>query len=150
MDTKTKNTAIEFIKKEESFKPKKYRCSAKKWTIGYGHVILKGEIFPPTISESTAYRMLVNDIQELITFIDNKLPKSLTSNQQAALVSFTYNIGIPNFKTSGVYRSIMKKAFLKAADNFRFWNKVTNNKGIKVPCKGLTNRRLREKELYLK
>ena len=36
---KTSDKGIDLIKKYEGFRAKAYRCSADKWTIGYGHTL---------------------------------------------------------------------------------------------------------------
>ncbi len=65
-----------------------------------------------------------------------------------ALVSLAYNIGIRGLKGSSVYRYIKRGQYDKAGEAFLLWNKARINGRLKAVT-GLTNRRLKEKELFL-
>lgn len=91
--------AIDLIKNSESFSPVPYLCPAKKWTIGYGHVILANEHFD-SITEQEAEELLRQDIGATESCINNSVTVSLSQNQFDALVSFVFNIGCAAFKQS--------------------------------------------------
>lgn len=66
------------------------------------------------------------------------------------MVSLCYNISIGSFTTSSVLRHDRKgwQWHPEAADAFLMWNRITVG-GKKVVSKGLNNRRVAERALYL-
>jgi lysozyme len=100
-------------------------------------------------TEEQAYFYLNNYVKKMVVSI-NKLIKGIDINQNQfdAICSLTYNIGTTGFTDSTVLK-LMKKnpkdPLIK--DAWLSWNKETKN-GVKVPSKGLTNRRKREYNLY--
>lgn len=64
------------------------------------------------------------------------------------MLSLCYNIGGGSFKTSTGLRRHRAQRYAEAADAFLMWNKITVN-GRKVVSKGLNNRRVVERGLYL-
>jgi lysozyme len=68
----------------------------------------------------------------------------INENQFSALVSLCYNIGSGNLKTSTLLRLVNSGDFEAAADEFLKWNK--QNKRV---LRGLTERRAKERELFL-
>lgn len=73
-----------------------------------------------------------------------KVVPELNSNQFSSLVSFAFNVGIGNFKSSTLLKKVkVNPQDESIGDEFLRWNKA----GGKV-VKGLTNRRNSEKELY--
>lgn len=72
----------------------------------------------------------------------------VTQNMFDACVSLAYNIGTNGFAGSSVARLIRKGDKKAAADAFLAWNKGTI-RGVKQVIPGLTNRRNKEKKLFL-
>lgn len=73
---------------------------------------------------------------------------NLEQNEQDALISFCYNIGVQGFKTSTLLKMINKKLPI-IEDYFTRWNKIHKD-GKLVALAGLTNRRRAEFKLYHK
>jgi len=100
-------------------------------------------------TEAQAYEYLNAYVKTMVIAI-NKLIKGIEINQNQfdAICSLTYNIGTTGFTNSTVLR-LMKKNPKDPLimDAWLSWNKETKN-GVKVPNKGLTNRRKREYKLY--
>lgn len=69
----------------------------------------------------------------------------LNQNQLDALVSFTYNVGIGNFKTSTLRSRVLAGDWVGAAAQFPRWNK---SDGRVLP--GLVRRRKLEADLFMK
>jgi lysozyme len=68
-----------------------------------------------------------------------------------ALVSFTYNEGIGALERSTLLQKLNMLDYAGTANQLLLWDKITDPKtGKKVVCKALTNRRKRERELFLK
>lgn len=141
---KTGEKGIFLIKVSEGFRSKMYLCPAGIPTIGYGHVLRKGED-SGEITEIQAEYLLQNDVAEVEDKINNLVSVPLTQNQFDALISFTYNVGPGNFERSTLLRCLNKGLYNLAADQFKRW---VYGGGVILP--GLVSRREEEKELFLK
>ena len=60
------------------------------------------------------------------------------------MIDFLYNLGIGNFKSSTLLRKINQGDFSAAANEFLKWNKAGG-----IVLKGLENRRIAERMLFL-
>lgn len=138
---KTSDNGIEFIKKHEGLRLKAYLCPAGKPTIGYGHT--EGVKPGQTITEEEAEQLLREDL----IVVENEINKhnlDINQNQFDALVSFVYNVGVGNFRTSTLLKKIKTDPNDKTiANEFKRW--VYSN-GKKLP--GLAKRREEEAKLY--
>ncbi|MDR1563526.1 MAG: SH3 domain-containing protein [Oscillospiraceae bacterium] len=76
----------------------KYKDPIGIWTIGYGHVIQPGEVFPEYLTPAEAEALLHKDLNEgsyvkaINNFVKNE-GLTLNQNQFDALVSFAFNLG---------------------------------------------------------
>jgi lysozyme len=138
---RTSRTGIELIKAHEGLRLDAYICPAGVPTIGYGHTynVKIGE----RITAEQAERFLIDDLAVVEREI-NRYGFDLTQNQFDALVSFVYNIGAGNFRSS----TLLKR--LKAnpndpdiANQFKRW---VYGGGKVLP--GLVRRRNEEAKLY--
>ena len=139
--------AVELIKREEGLRLEAYRDSAGIFTVGFGHVgpdVHEGLV----ITEAKAVALLATDIAWAEDTVRRNVRVTLTTEQRAALVSLTFNIGSGAFKTSSVLRRLNAGNVEGAADAFLMWNKITVN-GVKKRSAGLANRRERERALFL-
>lgn len=145
-----KVSASKLIAQFEGLRLKAYKDTGGIWTIGYGSTkdpytgisVKESDV----ISKETALDWLNKDIGQRQIAIRKLLKVPVTSNQLAALTSLAYNIGLGAFQRSTLLRLLNQKAPIKdVADQFLRWNKVNN-----VEVKGLTNRRILERELFLK
>lgn len=143
-------SAEKLIAKFEGLRLKAYQDTGGIWTIGYGSTkdpftglsVREGDV----ITKDTALSWLKKDIEQRQFAIRKLIKVPVNSNQLAALTSLAYNIGLGAFQTSTLLRLLNQKANIaQVADQFLRWNKV---KGVEV--KGLTNRRILERELFLK
>lgn len=105
MNTSPEGLAI--IKRFEGFEPRRYRCPAGKWTIGYGHVIRKSEW--PTLADATltpadAERLLGADLIEFEAMVRGAVAVPLTQGQFDAMVSIVYNVGPGSADKDGILR----------------------------------------------
>jgi lysozyme len=142
---KTSNKGIELIKRFEGLRLKAYQDSRGTWTIGYGHTggVKSGD----TITEQEAVELLARDLKTAEDAV-NEQNLSLSQNQFDALVSFVFNVGTGNFRSS----TLLKKAKANPDDptirnEFLKWNKARINGTLK-PLTGLTRRRAAEADLY--
>ena len=146
--------AEELIKKFEGKRLKAYQDSAGIWTIGYGsiyHYDLDRPVQPgDKINEETALKWLRNEIASKTAEIKKLIKVPVKVNQLDSLTSLAYNIGVNAFKKSTLLKLLNAGADKTAvANQFLRWNKARVN-GKLIEVKGLTNRRILEKELFLK
>lgn len=114
------------------------------WTIGYGHT--GPEVHPGmNITQGEALAYLKEDMAKAAAGVEDALAGCPTSDiQLSAMTSFTYNVGIGNFRSSSVFHYHRAGNYQNAADSFLLWNKS----GGRVMA-GLVRRRHQERELYL-
>lgn len=140
--------AAEVIKKFEGFEAAPYLCPANVPTIGYGTTIYsdgtKVSMDDDPIDEAKAEEELLNHIKKVEKQVKNVLEVKLKAHQLAALISFTYNVGIGNFSKSTLLRKVNHcPDDQNIPDEFRRWTKG----GGKV-LRGLIRRREEEVELW--
>ncbi|AGA64762.1 putative bacteriophage lysozyme [Liberibacter crescens BT-1] len=144
---KTSSAGIEFIKKKEGFIPRVYSDPAELPTIGYGHLIRKGENWT-TITREEAEQLLKRELCEVEETVNSHVTIPLSQNQFDALVSFTFNVGSHAFSGSTLLHYLNLGSFKDAANQFLRWNKI-HIKGQAVSLQGLSNRRKAERDLFL-
>ncbi len=140
--------AADIIKVSEGLRLEAYRDGGGTWTIGYGHT--GSDVYSTlTITVERAEQLLQRDMAWAIDTVRRSVRVALTTEQQAALISLTYNIGSGGFRTSTVLRRLNAGNYEGAADAILLWNKITID-GVKTYDQGLANRRERERALFLK
>jgi len=143
-----KELAARIIKEFEGFSAKPYLCPANVPTIGYGSTMYKnGErvtMDDDEITEEQATEMLMDTIKSVEKQVKKVLTVKLKPHQMAALISFTYNVGIGNLSNSTLLAWVNSNPdFPRIPEQFRRWNKG----GGKV-LNGLVRRREAEIELW--
>ena len=125
-----------------------YLCSAKVPTIGYGSTFYpsgkKVTMQDTPINLESAKLMLKETANIFGTQVNLLVKTKLTQNQFNALVSFAFNLGSQALGKS----TLLKKVNVNPNDvtirnEFLRWNKANG-----VALKGLTNRRIKEADLY--
>lgn len=146
---------LELIKELEGLRLSAYRCTAGKWTIGYGHTkgVLPKDICTPDQAEAWLREDVATvekSINSLFTTTSLRL-RELNQNQYDALVSFQFNTGaIPN-KAPTLMSYLYKGDYNKAGDALLAWIWETDpNTGKKRTNQGLLRRRTMERELFLR
>ena len=148
--TKTGKAGIEMIKTFEGFRAAPYKCSAGVPTIGYGATFYPGgkkvTMSDAAITEEQAVELLANMLVSFEKYVDSYCVDTITQNQFDALVSFAYNLGPANLKSS----TLLKKVNANPNDEsirleFMKWVKA----GGKT-LTGLVRRREAEANLYFK
>ena len=140
--------AANLLKGLEGFLPSVYKCAAGRDTIGYGftegRLLARGRM---TEGEATA------ELERICGEIAVRLRKEggiiLNPSEEAAVVSFVYNVGWGAFKSSTMFR-LLKAGRRGAAigAEFRKWVYVTKG-GKKVVSKGLASRRAEEARMFM-
>ena len=146
----TIDKASTLLKGFEGFRPSVYKCEADKDTIGYGftskELIAKGRMTEEEASVELK-RICEGIAKNLRAELGNG--NTLTASEEAAIVSFIYNVGWYNFKTSTLCRLLKEgKRGAVIGVEIRRWVYVTKG-GKKVASKGLANRRDKEAMMFL-
>jgi len=141
--------AIELITTFEGFSAKPYLCPAGVATIGYGSTRYTDgcavSMRDDSISYFEAEELLKETLSEYEDAINKYVTIAVNQKQFDALVSFTYNVGIGNFKKSTLLKKLNNSEINGASKEFLKWDKVNGKK-----LAGLTKRRNAERELFLK
>ena len=146
---KLNKEGADLIKFFEGCKLKAYQCSAGKWTIGYGNTfyedgspVIAGHAITKEKAESL-FSLIANDFSRKV---DPLVTDKVNENQLAALISFAYNCGVGNLKSSTLLKKVnADPSDITIRNEFMKWNKASG----KV-LNGLTKRREAEANLYFK
>lgn len=140
--------AAEVIKEFEGYSSKPYLCPSGIPTIGYGNTrYLNGErvtMDDPEIDKKEAEKMLLDTVKFVEKDVKNVLEHKLKAHKMAALISFTYNVGIGALSNSTLLAWVNSNPdYSEIPSQFRRWNRG----GGRV-LKGLIRRREAEIELW--
>jgi lysozyme len=129
------------IKKFEGCELEAYKCAAGVWTIGYGST--KGVKEKDTITQEQADGLLLHEMEEYEGYIKDAVTVDLKQNQFDALVSWVFNLGPANLKSSTMLKVLNNKEYDDVPAQIKRWNKA----GGKV-LQGLIRRREAEALLF--
>jgi len=135
---------LKLIKDYEGFSATIYRDAAGYPTIGYGHLIKKGESFSEPMSRQDASVLLLSDVAEAEQAVRRLIPIALTQGQYDALVSFTFNLGSGALQSSTLRRKLLQGSVDSAAREFPRWVYAGGRK-----LRGLMRRRISEQKLFV-
>lgn len=122
----------------------KYRDPVGNWTIGWGHLIKRGESFNEPMSRADADALLQEDLSDFEECVERKVDVPLSDNQFGALVSFAFNLGCGNLGDSTLLKKLNNGDYDGAADEFQRWVYAGGQK-----FNGLIRRRKMERELFV-
>lgn len=137
----------DIISKYEGCKLEAYLCPSNILTIGFGNTryedgseVEEGD----KITKERALQLFDNVLKDFEQGVSKLVTKPLTDNQFSALVSFAFNCGLGNLKSSTLLRKVnINPKDSTIAAEFAKWNK-SNGKVLN----GLTKRRKAESDLY--
>jgi lysozyme len=132
-------------KKHASGKIESYRCPAGVLTQGYGRTRGIKEDLYVTVKQCEAW--LVEDLNEAGAYVRKLINVPLNQAQYDALVSFTFNLGPTNLKSSTLRKVLNKGDYEGVPAQIMRWNKAKVG-GKLTPLKGLTRRRTEEASLF--
>ena len=138
---------LDKLKQWEGLKTKAYKDAGGVWTIGYGHTAMAGSPVPyqgQVITAAEAENILLKDLMQYEAAVANNVNVKLNDNQFAALVSFTFNVGINAFKKSKLLKKLNNGNFDAVPTELMKWNKAGGKK-----LQGLVNRRRAEGYLWM-
>jgi len=106
--------AIALIEKYEGWVDHAYLDPTGHWTIGYGHLCSRAECtdvpYPKPLSKANGEKLLQADLKiaEACVAEDISSKIHLNANQYGALVSWAFNVGCGNVKTSTLIAELNK------------------------------------------
>lgn len=148
---------MEMIRHHEGVRYRPYKCPAKLWTVGVGHVLYPEQGKLPLdrrgdyalmdkdnrqFSKEEVDGILRNDLARFERGVAQYCPVSLSQGQFDALVSFSFNVGLGTLQRSTLRQKILRGD--AAEDEFLRYT-IGGGKVLK----GLVNRRNDERALYL-
>jgi len=152
--------ALKMIKHHEGVRNKPYRCPARLWTIGVGHVIQISHTRVPfedrlslpcpegwnrTFTMEEIDVILQKDLDKFVAGVLRYCPSAINNQGWLdALVSFSFNVGLGTLQRSTLRQKHNRGDYVGAADEFLKYCKA----GGKV-LRGLENRRKDERAIYL-
>jgi lysozyme len=151
--------ALEVIRHHEGVRQKPYRCPAKLWTVGVGHVLYpeQGKLkledrdsVPLKIEDFRVFSMdevnaiLKSDLARFERGVAQYCPVALTQGQFDALVSFSFNVGLGTLQRSTLRQKVLRGDMAGAAEELLKYCMA----GGKI-LKGLQNRRIDERAMFL-
>jgi lysozyme len=151
--------AIAMIKHHEGVRQKAYRCPAKLWTIGVGHVLYpeQGKLkledrmsVPLRPEDDRVFSMeevdgiLRSDLSRFERGVAQYCPVPLTQGNFDALVSFAFNVGLGTLQRSTLRQKLLRGDKAGAAEELLKYCMA----GGKI-LKGLQNRRIDERAVFL-
>ena len=156
---KVSDRCKEMIKHHEGLRLKPYRCPARLWTVGVGHVLYpdqgrlpldQRDAFPLAQEDNRAFSKAEVDgtlSADLVRFevgVARLFHMVLTTGQNDALVSFSFNLGLGGVQRSTLRQKVLRGEIEEAANEFL---KFTRGGGKILP--GLVKRRNDERALFL-
>lgn len=139
-----------FIAGFEGFRAHLYIDAAGHATIGYGHLVHRGPVsgqepaeFKAGISRDRALQLLTQDAATAAGEVHRSVTRPLTQRQFDALVSFVFNCGGGNFRTSTLLTKLNAGDLNAVPLELRRWTKAGGRE-----LAGLVTRRAAEAELF--
>jgi GH24 family phage-related lysozyme (muramidase) len=118
---------LALIKRFEGFRGEAYRDATGIWTIGYGHTSMAG---PPEvgaglmITRAEAADILRKDVDAFSNGVRDLVDAAINDAQFSALVSFAYNVGLGNFRSSSVLKAVNAEDFETVPRRLALWVKA--------------------------
>ena len=151
--------AVAMIKHHEGVRFTPYRCPAKLWTVGVGHVLYPEQAKLP-IDQRDKFNIqpehfrkfgpeevdgiLRDDLRRFEQGVERYITVPLTQGMFDALVSFSFNVGLGTLQRSTLRQKLNRGDKAGAADELLKYCMA----GGKI-LKGLQNRRIDERALFL-
>jgi lysozyme len=151
--------AIAMIKHHEGVRQKAYRCPAKLWTIGVGHVLYpeQGKLkledrmsVPLRLEDDRTFSMeeidgiLRSDLARFERGVHTYITAPLTQGMFDGLVSFSFNVGLGTLQRSTLRQKLNRGDKEGAGQELLKYCMA----GGKI-LKGLQNRRIDERAMFL-
>jgi lysozyme len=156
---KISDKCLHMIRHHEGVRVNPYRCPAKLWTIGVGHVMFpeqgklkidQRDAFVPPSEAMRKYSMeevdgiLRGDLDRFERGVERFCPVPLTQGMFDGLVSFSFNVGLGTLQRSTLRQKLLRGDKEGAGEELLKYCMA----GGKI-LKGLQKRRIDERALFL-
>jgi lysozyme len=138
--------AFDLIASFEGYRTRAVRTPNGQWTLGFGHTATAREGLSVTRAE--AEDLLRWDLLPIEDTVRQVALTPLNQSQFDALVSFAFNIGLENFKTSDVLKYLNQGQPVAAALSMHAWRRAPVN-GRVLTIDALVRRRAAESAMFL-
>jgi lysozyme len=138
--------AFDLIASFEGFRTRAALAPDGQWTLGFGHTATAREGL--SVNRTEAEDLLRWDLLPVEDTVRQVALTPLSQNQFDALVSFAFNIGIENFRTSDVLKYLNQGQPVAAALSMHAWRRAPVN-GRVLTIDALVRRRAAESALFL-
>ena len=146
---KLNKAGADLIKSFEGLRLDAYLCSAGKPTVGFGSTFFEDGTpvkLGDKITKERADSLFEKVSDSFAAKVKGLIKSDINENQFSALVSFSFNVGIGNLKSSTLLKKVNANPMDASIRNeFLKWNRASG----KVLA-GLTRRREAEANLYFK
>lgn len=141
------DAGLKLIAEFEGFRSDIYNDVAGYPTIGYGHLLKKGEKarFEQGITKEQGLELLREDAAEAVNAVKELVKVDLNQNQFNALVSFVFNVGRGNFARSTLLKKLNQGQYNQVSPQLMRWIHAGGKS-----MGGLTRRREAEAALFNK
>ena len=140
---------LNLIKRFEGVHYTPYRCPAKLWTVGVGHLIGEGRVLPKswnrTFTEEEVNALLIRDINRFERGVRMYIKVPLRQSEFDALCSFSFNLGLGTLQRSTLRQKINRGDKKSAAETLLRYCRA----GGKI-LRGLQLRRQAEYNMFLR
>lgn len=137
---------LSLIREAEGFCANAYRDATGIWTIGYGHTSAAGDPHVSAgqvITRDEGEAIFRRDVEAVAASVRRAVTQAITDAQFSALVSFAYNVGLGNFRSSSVLKALNANELPEVPRRLQLWVKAG---GKTLP--GLVKRRAAEAALF--
>lgn len=144
---KMNKASLDLIKSFEGLRTNAYLDAVGVWTIGYGHTAMAGPPKPVRgrkITVQEAEDLLLHDLRKYEKPVIDLVKVPLNDNQYGALVSFVYNLGEGNFRSSTLLKKLNRGDYKSVPSEMMKWDKAGGKR-----LTGLTRRRKEEGKLFM-
>ena len=150
---KASKEVIKLIKHHEGIRNKPYKCPAGLWTVGVGHLIGDGKTLPAswnkTFTNEEIDGLLKSDLKRFELGVHKMLPNvPLRQCEFDSILSWCFNLGMGCFQASTFRQALLRGDKEAAMESLVKYCKAKVNGKVTV-LKGLQNRRLDERKLFL-
>lgn len=138
---RTSDEGLALIRHFEGCRLEAYLCPAGVWTIGYGHThgVQSGDV----IDQEAAEAFLIEDLEEFEGHVKSLVETKLKQHQFDAIVSWTFNLGPGNLKSSTLLNRINYGPLSDVPFQIQRWTRAGG-----TVLEGLVKRRAAEAALW--
>lgn len=116
---------LDHVKRSEGWVPHRYMDANDGYTIGYGHLVKKGEEFPAMLTLAEGSELLLKDLEiaKAGALRLSPLLAQATNRRLNAIIDFVFNCGAAAYEGSTVRTFVNMAMWSRAAARMALWVK---------------------------